>query len=64
MTCQVTRFDPFRFLCMGYVKDVLYQMMVQDVCELHCHTSAGCETVTPVMLKNTGQEVEYHLEIC
>jgi hypothetical protein len=64
MTCQLTDLTPLDFFLWGYIKDLLYQMMVQDVGELHCHISAACETVTPVMLQNTGQEVEYHLKIC
>jgi hypothetical protein len=60
---QVTRFDPFTFLCMGehkehffswgYIKNLLYQTKVQDVDELRCQITAACETVKPVVLQNS-----------
>jgi hypothetical protein len=46
------------------MKDLVYQMKVQDVDELRHQIAAAYKTVTPVMLKNTWQEVEYHLDIC
>jgi hypothetical protein len=64
MTSHVTRFDPFRFISMGYIKDLVYQTKVQDVAELRRRITAACETVTPVMLQNTWREVEYRLDIC
>jgi hypothetical protein len=42
----------------------VYQTKVQDVDELHCQITVACETVTPVMLQNTWQEVEYHPDSC
>jgi hypothetical protein len=50
MASQVTRFDNFRFLSVGCIKDLVYQTKVQDVVELHCRITAACDTVTPVTL--------------
>jgi hypothetical protein len=53
VACQVTKFDPFRFLFMGYVKDSVYQMKVQEVGGLHHQIAAACDVVTQVILQNT-----------
>jgi hypothetical protein len=50
MTSQVTRFDPFIFISMGYIKHLVYQTKVQDVAELRCRITAACETATTMML--------------
>jgi hypothetical protein len=55
---------PLDFFLWGYIKDLVYQTKVQDVAKLHRRITAVCETVTPVMLQNTWQDVEYHLNIC
>jgi hypothetical protein len=52
------------FFLWGYIKDLVYQMKVKDVAKLCCQINAACETVTPMMLQNIWQEVEYHLNIC
>jgi hypothetical protein len=51
------------FFLWGYIKDLVHRTKVQDVDKLQCWITAACETVTPVMLQNTRQEVEYCLEL-
>jgi hypothetical protein len=55
---------PLDFFLWGYIKDLMYQMKVQDVSQLRRWINAACETVTQVMLQNTWREVEYRHNIC
>jgi hypothetical protein len=52
------------FFLRGYVKDLVYLTKVQDVEELRRRITAACETVRPVMLQNSWQEVECRIDIC
>jgi hypothetical protein len=57
--CRSPDFTTVHFFLWGHIKDVVYQMNVQDVDELHHQINAAFETVTPVMLQNTeGTDVQ------
>jgi hypothetical protein len=42
----------------------VYGRKVQDVADLRQRIIAAVELITPHMLINTWQELEYHLDIC
>ena len=48
----------------GVIKDVVYRRKVPDLADLIQRTIEAVELVTPHMLINTWQELEYHLDIC
>ncbi|KAJ4437185.1 hypothetical protein ANN_17320 [Periplaneta americana] len=48
----------------GYIKDIVYKTVVADLEDLLRRIVAACATVTPEMLRNTWQELEYLLDIC
>jgi hypothetical protein len=54
---------PLDFLLWGYVKDIVYKTPVSSLDKLKLRIVAAIETVTPQMLENTWQEIEYHLDI-
>ncbi|KAJ4439459.1 hypothetical protein ANN_07583 [Periplaneta americana] len=47
-----------------YIKDIVYKTIVADLEDLRRRIVAACATVTPEMLRNTWQELEYRLDIC
>ncbi|KAJ4435189.1 hypothetical protein ANN_23765 [Periplaneta americana] len=55
---------PLDFFFWGYIKDIVYKTVVADLDDLHRRIVAACATVTPEMLRNTWQELEYRLDIC
>ena len=54
----------FFFFGGGYIKDIVYKTVVADLEDLRRRIVAACATVTPEMLRNTWQELEYRLDIC
>ncbi|KAJ4452044.1 hypothetical protein ANN_03559 [Periplaneta americana] len=48
----------------GYIKDIVYKTVVAGLEDLRRRIVAACATVTPEMLRNTWQELEYRLDIC
>ncbi|KAJ4434368.1 hypothetical protein ANN_22927 [Periplaneta americana] len=59
---DLTPLDFFSFW--GYIKDIVYKTVVADLEDLLRRIVAACATVTPEMLRNTWQELEYCLDIC
>jgi hypothetical protein len=55
---------PLDFFAWGFIKDVVYSRKVRDVADLRQHIIEAVELITPHMLINTWQELEYHLDIC
>lgn len=55
---------PLDFFFWGYIKDIVYKTVVADLEDLRRRIVAACATVTPEMLRNTWQELEYRLDIC
>ena len=49
---------------MGFIKDVVYRRKVRDLADLRQGIIEAVELITPYMLINTWQELEYHLDIC
>jgi hypothetical protein len=48
----------------GYVKNIVYQVKINDLQHLKACTRDAVATVTPNMLQVTWNEVEYRLDIC
>jgi hypothetical protein len=48
----------------GYVKNIVYQVKINDLRHLKAHIRDAVATVTPDMLQGTWNEVEYRLDIC
>ena len=46
------------------LKDVVYRRKVRDLADLRQHIIEAVELITPHMLINTWQELEYRLDIC
>ena len=46
------------------LKDVVYRRKVRDVADLRQRIIEAVELITPHMLINTWQQLEYHLGIC
>ena len=55
---------PLEFFAMGFIKDVVYRRKVRDLADLRQHIIEAVELITPQMLINTRQELEYRLDIC
>ena len=54
---------PLDFFAWGVIKDV-YRRKVRDLADLRQRIIEAVELVTPHMLINTRQELEYRLDIC
>ena len=52
------------FFYQGHIKDIVYSTPVADLEDMHQRIVATCATVSPQMLANTWQELEYILDIC
>jgi hypothetical protein len=52
------------FFAWGFIKDVVYRRKVRDVADLRQRIIEAVEFMTPHMLINTWQELEYRLDIC
>jgi hypothetical protein len=46
------------------VKNIVYQVKINDLQHLKAHIRDAVATVTPNVLQATLNEVEYHLDIC
>jgi hypothetical protein len=49
---------------LGYVKNIVYQVKLNDLQHLKVRIRDAVATVTPNMLQATWKEVEYRLNIC
>ena len=58
---DLTLLDSFAW---GFIKDVLYRRKVRDLADLRQRIIEAIELITPHMLINTSQELEYRLGIC
>ncbi|PNF20655.1 hypothetical protein B7P43_G03020, partial [Cryptotermes secundus] len=56
-------FTPLDFLW-GYLKNIVYQVTINDLQHLKARIRDIAATVTPNMLQATWNEVEYRLDIC
>jgi hypothetical protein len=52
------------FFLWSYVKNIVYQVKINDHEHLKACMRDTLATVTPNMLQATWNEVEYHLDIC
>ena len=52
------------FFASGFIKDVVYRRKVRDLADLRQRTIEAVELITPHVLINTWQELEYRLDIC
>jgi len=55
---------PLDFCAWMFIKDVVYRRKVRDLVDLRQRTIEALEFITPHMLINTWQELEYRLDIC
>jgi hypothetical protein len=55
---------PLDIFSWGYIKDIVYQMHMEDNADLHRWLVTACETIMLEMLQNTCQDVKYHLDFC
>jgi hypothetical protein len=55
---------PLDFFVWGFIKDAVYSRKVQDLADLRQRIIEAVELITPHMLINTRQELEYRLDIC
>jgi hypothetical protein len=55
---------PLDFFLWGYVKNIVYQVKINDLQHLKARMRDAVATVTPNMLQATRNEVEYRLDIC
>jgi hypothetical protein len=52
------------FFLWGYVKNIVYQVKINDPQHLKARIRDAVATVAPNMLQATWNEVEYRLDIC
>jgi hypothetical protein len=55
---------PLDFFLWGYVKNIVYQVKINDLQHLKACTRYAVATVTPNMLQATWNKVKYRLDIC
>jgi hypothetical protein len=55
---------PLDFFAWESIKDVVYRREVRDLADLRQRIIEAVELITPHMLINTWQELEYRLDIC
>ncbi len=55
---------PLGFFLWGYVKDLVYQVGINDLAHLKTRITNTINSVTPEMLGRVWQEWEYRLDIC
>jgi len=55
---------PLDFFSWGFIKVVVYRRKVRDLADLRQRIIEAVVLVTPHMLINTRQELEYRLDIC
>ena len=54
---------PLEFFAWGFIKDVVYRRKVRDLAFLRQRIIEAVELITPPLLINTWQELEYRLDI-
>jgi hypothetical protein len=54
----------FLFFAWAFIKDIVYSRKVRDMADLRQHIIEAVELITPYMLINTWQELEYRSDIC
>jgi hypothetical protein len=52
------------FLLWGYVKNIVYQVKINDLQHLKARTRDAVATVTPNMFQATRNEIEYRPDTC
>jgi len=55
---------PLDFFACGFIKVVVYRRKVRELADLRQRIIEAVELITPHMLINTWQELEYRLGIC
>jgi hypothetical protein len=55
---------PLDFFAWGFIKDIVYRRKVRALAFLRQRIIEAIELITPHMLINTWQELEYRLDIC
>jgi hypothetical protein len=55
---------PLDFFAWRFIKDIVYRRKVWDLADLRQRIIEAVERITPHMLINMWQELEYHLGIC
>jgi hypothetical protein len=55
---------PLDFFAGGFIKDIVYRRKVRDLADFRQRIIEAVELITPHMLINTWQELEYRLDIC
>jgi len=55
---------PLDYFAWGFIKDVVHRRKVRDLVDLRQSIIEAVELITPHMLINTWQELEYRLDIC
>jgi hypothetical protein len=55
---------PLDFFLWGYVKNIVYQVKINDLQHLKIRIRDALASVTPNILQATWNEVEYRLDIC
>ena len=58
---DLTPLDIFAWV---FIKDVVYRRKVRDLADLRQRIIEAVELITPHMMINTWQELEYRLDIC
>jgi hypothetical protein len=48
----------------GYVKNIVYQVKINDLQHLKAHAKDAVAAATPTMLQGMWSKVEYRLDIC
>ena len=55
----IPRSNTLDFFLWGYIKHAVYRTPVADLVDLHRRIMGACQTITPDMLNNTWQKIEY-----
>jgi len=55
---------PLEIFAWGFIKDAVYRREVRELADLRQRIIEAAELITPHMLINTWQELEYRLDIC
>ena len=55
---------PLEFFAWGFIKDAVYRRKVRDLTDLRQRIIEAVELITPHVLINTWQGLEYRLDIC
>lgn len=55
---------PLDFFLWGYVKNLVYQVRINDLAHLKARITDAINSVTPEMLGHVWGELEYRLDVC